>query len=262
LIKRNLTASGGVKLTLSEPEAETGFPDYSEIIMKAIWQPMKLKDGVQITDLTLCPRKKIFEIVSPRQQSQQTIVRTAAGSALHRLIQKKIKESDPERYEIEMPVEYNDFIYGSIDIYDKRFDTVIDIKEKVVNGSWEVKPFSSQEEQIKNLMAMKNASKGVLVLVLLNGKATIKQFRYFMTEEEQQVQLRKLKENASSYLSAKNSKDPMLANYAFFDKNLSWLCHRIDRKIDEHVWCPYYWDCMALIVREKNNIPNDSRGGY
>jgi hypothetical protein len=29
-----------------------------------------------------------------------------------------------------------------------------------------------------------------------------------------------------------------------------------------NVWCPYYWDCMALISREKNNIPNDSRGGY
>jgi hypothetical protein len=103
MIKRKLKASGGVKLILSEPEAEAGFPDYAEIITKAIGQTVKLKDGVQITDLTLCPRKKIFEIVNPREQSQQTIVRTAAGSGLHRLIQKKIKESDPERYEIEMP---------------------------------------------------------------------------------------------------------------------------------------------------------------
>jgi hypothetical protein len=228
-------------------------PDYTEIILKAIDQPMKIRDGVQITDLTLCPRRKIFEIVNPKQQSRQTIVRTAAGKGLHRFVQKKIKNPDPDRYEAEVPVEYKDFIYGSIDLYDKEIETVIDIKEKVVNGSWEIKPLSSQEEQLKDLMAMKNVSKGALVLILVNGKEAIKQFNYYMTGEERLEQLRNLNEKGSLFLTAKNNKDPSIANYAFFDRSLNWLCHRIDKKTADHVWCPYYWDCMTLIAREKTN---------
>ena len=178
---------------------------------------MKVRDGVQITDLTLCPRRKIFEIVNPKEQSRQTIVRTAAGKGLHRFVQKKIKNPDIDRYEAEVPVEYKDFIYGSIDLYDRELEIVIDIKEKVVNGSWEIRPLSSQEEQLKNL-----------------------------------------NEKANLFLTAKNNRDPSIANYAFFDRSLNWLCHRIDKKSADHVWCPYYWDCMALIAREKNGL-NDSQ---
>jgi hypothetical protein len=134
-------------------------PDYTEIILKAIDQPIKIRDGVQITDLTLCPRRKIFEIVNPKEQSRQAIVRTAAGKGLHRFVQKKIKNPDADRYEAEVPVQFKDFIYGSIDLYDKESETVIDIKEKVVIGSWEIRPLSSQEEQLKDLMAMQNVSK-------------------------------------------------------------------------------------------------------
>jgi len=211
---------------------------------------MKIRDGVQITDLTLCPRRKIFEIVNPKEQSKQTIVRTAAGKGLHRFVQKKI---NPDRYEAEVPVEYRDFIYGSIDLYDRVLEIVIDIKEKVVNGSWEIRPLSSQEEQLKDLMAMKNVSKGALVLILVNGKEAIKQFNYYMTEEERLEQLRNLNEKSSQFLTAKNNRDPSIANYAFFDRSLNWLCHRIEKKSGDHVWCPYYWDCMALIAREKQN---------
>jgi len=54
-------------LTLVKPHLDVEFPDYTEIILRAIDQPMKIRDGVhgvQITDLTLCPRRKIFEIVN------------------------------------------------------------------------------------------------------------------------------------------------------------------------------------------------------
>ncbi|GEM_PF-1238739 len=246
-------------LTLPPPDVGIQFPDYTEIILKAIDQPMKIREGVQITDLTLCPRRKIFEIVNPKEQSRQTIVRTAAGKGLHRFVQKKIKNPDPDRYEAEVPVEYNNFIYGSIDLYDKVLETVIDIKEKVVSGTWEIRPLSSQEEQLKDLMAMKNVSKGALVLILVNGKEAIKQFNYYMTEEERLEQLRDLNEKGSLFLTAKNDRDPSIANYAFFDKSLNWLCHRIDKKSGDHVWCPYYWDCMALIAREKKNVSQTER---
>ncbi|HET7148932.1 MAG TPA: hypothetical protein VFI73_10585 [Candidatus Nitrosopolaris sp.] len=45
--------------------------------------------------------------------------------------------------------------------------------------------------------------------------------------------------------------DPSIANYAFFDKSLNWLCHRIDKKTDDHGWCPCYWEYIDLIGREK-----------
>jgi hypothetical protein len=245
-------------LTLANPYFDE-LPDYSEIILKAIDQPTKVQDGVKITDLTLCPRRKIFETVNPKQQSRQNIVRTAAGSGLHRFIQKKIRNPDPDRFEAEMPVEYNDFIYGSIDLYDKKLETVIDIKEKVVNGFWEIRPHSSQEEQIKDLMAMKNVSKGALVLILVNGKEPIKQFNYYMTEVERQDQLRHLNEKGSLFLRAKNNRDPSIANYAFFDRSLNWLCHRIDKKTGDQVWCPYYWECMDLIGSEKKSGSNGNQ---
>jgi hypothetical protein len=213
---------------------------------------------VQITDLTLCPRRKIFEIVNPKEQSRQTIVRTAAGKGLHRFVQKKIKNPDADRYEAEAPVEHKNFIFGSIDLYDKQSETVIEIKEKVVNGSWEIRPLSSQE-QLKDLMAMKNVLKGALVLILVNGKEAIKQFNYYMTEEERLEQLKSLNEKGSQFLTAKNNRDPSIANYAFFDRSLNWLCHRIDKKAADHVWCPYYWDCMTLIAREKKNGSNNSQ---
>lgn len=199
----------------------------------------------------LCPRKKVFEIVNPKNQSYQTTVRTAAGQGLHRLMQKQLKKSDPEAYESEMPVEYKNFVYGSIDVYDKRCDVVIKTKEKIVNGPWDLRPHSSHEEQLMSLMAMNNTSRGVIVLIILDKTDQVKQFNYFMTEEQKKRQLMKLEENADSFLNAKNGRNPGLAQHVFFDRNLKWLCSKTDKKSGEDVLCPYYWECLAMIVEKK-----------
>ena len=88
---------------------------------------------------------------------------------------------------------------------------------------------------------------------LSEWEEAIKQFNYYMTEEERLEQLGNLNEKGSQFLTAKNNRDPSIANYAFFDRSLNWLCHRIDKKTADHVWCAYYWDCMALIASEKKN---------
>jgi len=245
-------------LALQEPDPETRIPDYVEIIRNAIDKPMKSQDGVKVTDLMFCPRRRIFEIVNPTKKSSQNVIRTAAGSGLHRLIQKRIIDSDPERYESETLVEYDSLIFGSIDLYDKEFKTVIDIKEKLVNGSWAIKPFSSHEEQLKNLMAMKNTSKGVLLIVVVNGKDEIKQFNYQMNLEERQAQLNKLKEKARSFLNAKNKRNPYLAFHVFFDKALNWLCHKTDKGTGNEILCPYYWECSDMIKREREKRSAES----
>jgi hypothetical protein len=107
-----------------------------------------------------------------------------------------------------VPVQYHEFVFGSIDLYDKELETVIEIKEKVAKGPWQVRPFSSHVEQVRDLMAMKNVSKGALVYILVNSKEPIKQFNYCMTEEDLQAQLENLNEKANSFLNAKNSKNP------------------------------------------------------
>jgi hypothetical protein len=73
-----------------------------------------------------------------------------------------------------------------------------------------------------------------------------------MTEEEIVQRLNKLEQRAYLFLEAKNRRDPSLASHVFFDKNRSWLCHRIDKKTGQDIWCPYYWECMALIGKEMN----------
>jgi|SRR5712692_9679770 len=88
-----LCSRGESTQTLHPADADTQIPDYTEIILKAIDQPMRIRDGVRITDLTLCPRRKIFEIINPKEESKQTVVRTAAGNGLHRLVQKKTRIS-------------------------------------------------------------------------------------------------------------------------------------------------------------------------
>jgi hypothetical protein len=112
-------------------------------------------------------------------------------------------------------------------------------------------------------MAIKDVSNGVLMLVLVGGgnNEPIKQFNYHMTKNERQQQLKNLEDKATSFLNARNKKDPYLAKYVFFDNQLKWLCHRNDRKRGKDIMCPYYWDCFAMIKREReeNEDSQDTR---
>jgi hypothetical protein len=91
------------------------------------------------------------------------------------------------------------------------------------------------------------------MLVIVGGNnEPLKQFNYHMTKNERQEQLKKLEDKATSFLNATNKKEPYLAKYVFFDKQLKWLCHRNNRKTGKDIMCPYYWDCFAMIKRERD----------
>jgi hypothetical protein len=123
---------GPMALIKQKPVAENHneLPHYEEIVLDAITEPPKLRNGVKITDITTCCRLKIFEIVNPKERAPQDKVRTASGTAIHRYLQKKISNPDPERYDVELPVDYKEYIFGSIDLYDKKFNVIIDIKTR------------------------------------------------------------------------------------------------------------------------------------
>lgn len=239
-------------------------PRYGEVVLKALTQSPKIREGVQITDINLCHRQKIFQRIKPKPQTPQTAIRTATGTALHIYAQRKIKNPDPSRYDVENLVEHEGWIFGTIDLYDKEFNAVIDIKTKLVeNESWEIKPFSSHEQQLKDLMALKKARNGVLVYLLIGcSSRSYLEFYYEMNEYELQTQLKDLEKRAASFLNAKKQSNPTLAEYVF-NKSLNWLCHRTDKKTGKAIFCPYYWDCFAMIKEEKEReddaeaIPDD-----
>lgn len=234
-------------------EINYGLPPYGEIVLKALTQSPKIRDGIQITELNLCHRQKIFQLKDPKPQSPQNTVRAAAGTALHMYAQRKIKNPDPTRYDVELLVEHEGWIFGTIDLYDKENDVVVDIKTKLVdNERWEIKPFSSHEQQLKDLMALKKARNGVLIYLLIgcSDNPTV-EFNYKMDEYELQLQLKDLEKRATSFLNAKKQSNPALAEYVFFNKSLNWLCHRTDKKTGKELFCPYYWECFTMIKEEK-----------
>jgi hypothetical protein len=236
----------------AERGIDRGLPHYGELVLRALTQSRKVREGVQITDINLCHRQKIFELIKPESQTPQTTIRAATGTALHLYTQKKLKNPDPDRYEVEALVEHKGYIFGRIDLYDKKFNLVVDIKTKVVdNERWEIKPFPSHEQQLMDLMALKNAANGVLVYLLIGSAKSTLEFNYHLSEYELQLQVAKLEKRAGSFLNAKKQNDPALAEHVFFNKKVNWLCHRIDKKTGKGIFCPYYWDCFAMIKEEK-----------
>jgi hypothetical protein len=250
--ERNSITSQQYRRPKNENEIGKKLPNYGQIVLGALTQPTKVREGVQITDISMCHTQKVFQLIAPKPQTPQTAIRTATGTALHMYTQKKIKNPNPDRYEVEALVEHKGYIFGSIDLYDKEFNVVVDIKTKIVeNERWEIKPFSSHEEQLRDLMALKKAANGVLVYVLIGCSKSTLEFNYEMNEDELQLQLEKLEKRANTFLNAKKLKDPALAEHVFFDKSLNWLCHRIDKKTGKGIFCPYFWDCFTMIKEEK-----------
>jgi hypothetical protein len=172
---------------------------------------------------------------------------------MHSYTQKKIvRNLDPNRFEVEKQFHYRDFIFGNIDLYDKEVGVAVELKTKFMEDpKWKVKPFVSHVQQLKDLMALGGITYGALVYEVIGGDEPLVQFNYQMDSGEREEQLRILEERAITFLNAKNKKDPALARHVFFDKDLRWLCDRVDKKTGERVWCPYYFKCMAMISKEK-----------
>ncbi|HKG89499.1 MAG TPA: hypothetical protein VKA95_14340 [Nitrososphaeraceae archaeon] len=232
---------------------EVKIPNYREIIFSSVVPGTRVREGVQISQINMCDRKNIFQIIDPVEESSRDKIRKVTGIAMHSYTQKKIvRNPDPNRFEVEKQFHYRDFIFGNIDLYDKEFGVAIELKTKFLeNPKWKVKPFVSHVQQLKDLMAMGNISYGALVYEVIGGDEPLIQFNYEMDSDERKKHLTMLEERATTFLNAKNKKDPALARHVFFNKELRWLCDRIDKRTGEHVWCPYYWKCMSMISKER-----------
>ena len=141
-------------------------PDYREIIFFSVVPGPRILAGVHVSQINMCDRRNIFQIIEPTQESPRNKIRMATGIAMHSYTLKKIRRNpNPDRFDIEKPVQFRDFIFGNIDWYDNEIGVAIEIKTKIVEDpKWKVTPFISHVQQLKDLMAMANTNYGALVM--------------------------------------------------------------------------------------------------
>lgn len=192
------------------------------------------RQGQHVTDVTMCPRQKVFRETDPVPTTDNELNIYSSGRAVHEAVQFLFR-SMRNRFEIEKYVEH-DNIEGSVDIYDKKKN--IPIEFKTVRSGHIDQPRSFQVDQLKYYMSMLSASTGYMIyqcLMNFENKAW-RVFKVIMTEEERKEQLSKLVREIKSLQAAKKAKDPSLARHVYHNKDLNWLCKN----------CPYSKECDKM----------------
>jgi hypothetical protein len=182
----------------------------------------KPRQGHHVSDVTLCPRQKVFREIDPVQITDNELNMYSPGRAIHEAVQFLFR-SMRNRFEIEKYVEHEN-IEGSVDIYDRKKNVPIEFK--TVRSDHVDQPRSFQVEQLKYYMSMLDSSTGyMLYQCLMNFEdKPWRIFKVTMNKQERKEQLSKLVTETESLRAAKKTKDPSLARHVYYDKNLSWLC--------------------------------------
>ena len=143
--------------------------------------------------------------------------------------------SDKRTFEREKYIEFED-IQGSVDIYDRRRNIPLEFKTTRASDIREPKSF--HVEQLKNYMAILEASDGYMLYQLLMhfGQTPFKAFRITMNAQERRNQREKLVTEITSLKRAIEKGDPSMARSVEKDHSLNWLCKD----------CPYLTDCKKI----------------
>ena len=139
----------------------------------------------------------------------------------------------PNRFRLEMEVQY-EHVRVRIDVYDKLFNNVIDIKTSKLQRV-PLKPFKFHEKQVRYYMAMVDSDEGHLIYQMNNLGAYVS-FPIHMSAEERKKTLEELKSEADSLQDAIDVGDPSLAKGIYNDGNMEWMCNR----------CQYLEKCKAI----------------
>ncbi|MGA9151202.1 MAG: hypothetical protein WBZ36_11540 [Candidatus Nitrosopolaris sp.] len=138
----------------------------------------------------------------------------------------------PERFRCQMHIQYENVI-GRIDVYDRPFRTVIEIKTS--NSTYMLKPNNWDVKQLRYYLSMTGCEEGVIIYQL-NVPMKYVIFPIHMNEIEHKQELEKLKNEARSLYHAIETRDPSAAKAIYDDKELDWLCKN----------CPYVNKCIAM----------------
>lgn len=77
----------------------------------------EFRDGIHVTDLTLCPRKSIFRKLEPKPITNKELNFFTSGRAIHSAIQSLVEQDQAGQFEIEKEVTWEG-ITGHIDLFD------------------------------------------------------------------------------------------------------------------------------------------------
>ena len=190
----------------------------------------EFRDGVHVSDLTLCPRKSIFRKLEPTPITNKELNFFTSGRAIHDAIQTLAKRQP--RYEIEKQVEYNGVV-GHIDLYDTEHNIPIECKSMRTKDVKEPKPH--HVSQLKFYMAMLGADTGIILyqcLMNFDDKPFV-EFEVTMNEEERRIVLQMLEIQKVLYSESLAEKKPFQAVSVIDDPKLNWQCKS----------CQYYQKC-------------------
>jgi CRISPR/Cas system-associated exonuclease Cas4 (RecB family) len=211
--------------------------NYVDVLKEAIEELALKCKTTSVTDLTKCHRQKVFSIIDPVPKTEEELYNIILGEAAHHVVE-RLFEVLASRFRSEIILQYQD-IKGKIDVFDKLYDTVIELK---ISKSLEMsRPFKFHEEQIKYYMAIKGSDEG-RIIYLINKIADSKSFQIHMTEEQRKKQLEKLESNAKSLQDAINAQDPSIAKTIYEDDEMRWMCNK----------CPYLQECISLRTSDRS----------
>ena len=210
-------------------------PDYIAMLRETMeeWYS-KPREGKHVTDITFCPRQRVFKEVDPLPITDRELNMFSSGRAIHEAVQ-HLFMNNQRRFEKEKYLEYEN-IEGSVDIYDKKRN--IPIEFKTTRSTTIDKPRAFHVEQLKYYMAILNSPVGyVLYQCLMHFEdKPFRKFKITMTEVERKEQLAKLVHEMKSLETAKITKDPAVARHVYLDTELKWLCKE----------CPYLKECEQM----------------
>jgi|SRR5215207_1816992 len=206
--------------------------DYVAILKEAREQLMSKDGTISIKDLTLCQRKKVFSIVDPVPMTDEDLYYYISGQADHEIIQRHFMIY-PNRFRAELEVQYEQ-VRGRIDIYDKLYNNVIDIKtsksQKIL-----LRPFKFHEKQVKYYMAIMDSDEGQIIYQM-NNFSSYRSFPIYMNAEQRRRVLEELESEACFLQKAIDARDPSLAKGIYHDKDINWMCNK----------CPYSQRCQSM----------------
>ena len=209
--------------------------DYLHRLIEAMeeWYS-KPREGYHVSDVTLCPRLKVFQRIDRRPIGAKTVSIYSAGKAIHEAVQ-WLFLSDKRTFEREKYVEFED-IQGSVDIFDRRRN--IPVEFKTTRASDIKEPKSFHVEQLKYYIAMLGASQGIVLYQLLMhfGNTPFRTFHILMNAQQRKDQRDKLVKEVNSLKRAMDAGDPSLARSVRQDPDLNWMCKD----------CPYSIECKRI----------------
>ena len=209
--------------------------DYIKILKEAHEQLRSRGDSIAVTDLTLCPRKKVFSKIDPVRMTDEELYDYVSGQAAHDVIE-RLFLIYPDRFRAEKEIHYAN-VRGKIDIFDKETNNIIDLKTS--KSRILLKPFKFHEEQIRYYMSIAGSEEGHIIYQMDKfGKYLV--FPIYMTDKERLNQLEKLELEAGFLQKAIDKKNPSLVKGIYDDADISWMCNK----------CPYLEKCIA--VRDTN----------